>query len=144
MQDYSKENIERIIKNKFYPNKISEMEMLRGKKIEIELVESGVIAKSLPKFVMKWEMFEAILNKAKDNGGIMFKGDSAAQGGYLLGSPELSLETIDGLIAYEFLNIKPGTKITRRSTYFAGVLNWANLAKNCRNKGEGGYIELVN
>jgi|GEM_PF-1706149 len=118
------------------------MPMLKGGFQEIWLSSDGkgIIANGLKDVVLKWEHFAAIVRKAISIGGKMYRGDSAAQDGARIGSDKLSLDTIDGYISKKFYGASEGDTTLRRSTYYSAILNWAEIAKNCRADGKGGYI----
>lgn len=122
------------------------MQMLRGNPIEIWISNNGngIVTASLPNIILKWEIFDAIINKANSLGGIMFKGDSAAQNGAKIGSNELALNCIDSFISLKYYNAKIGDTTLRRSTYFSAILAWAGIVENKRSKGNGGYIIVNN
>ena len=114
--------------------------MLKGDEIEIRLTEKGVHPVSFPGFVCEWEIFDAIMEKAKELGGKMYRGDAGAQGGAKIGSRELPVDSIDGFISLRYYGREVGDTTTRRSTYYAAILAWAGLCENCRSDGNGGYI----
>ena len=116
--------------------------MLKGDPIEIRLTKSGVHPVSFPDFICKWEVFDAIMEKAEELGGKMYRGDAGAQKGAKIGSAELPKDSIDGFIALKFYGGEIGKATTRRSTYYAAILDWAGLCENCRSDGSGGYIKL--
>lgn len=116
--------------------------MLKGDPIEIRLTKTGVHPVSFPDFICTWEVFDAIMEKAQELGGKMYRGDAGAQKGAKIGSPELSVDSIDGFIALKFYGGEVGKATTRRSTYYAAILDWAGLCENCRSDGRGGYIKL--
>lgn len=122
----------------------SRMQMLKGEDMEIYLSENngGVIASGYPSLTMKWEMFEEIVKKASLLGGIMYRGDAGAQAGARIGNEALPLDSIDAFISTKYFNRRVGDTTTRRSTYFASVLDWAGIAKNFKSQGRGGYIKL--
>ena len=120
----------------------SECQMLRGEPLKIWLTEEGVRNSGFPELVCKWEIFDAIVEKAKELGGRMYRGDSAAQNGAKIGSKQLPLDTIDAFISIKFYGNEEGKSTLRRSTYYAAILAWAEICSNRRSDGNGGYIEI--
>ena len=120
------------------------MPALRGDPIAIRLSPSGdgIESAGLKNFVFKWGEFSAIVKKANELGGMMYRGDSAAHSGERIGSEKLSLDTIDGFISTHFFGAKVGDTTLRRSTYYAGILSWAGIVTNHRSEGKGGYITV--
>ena len=118
------------------------MPMLRGKDLEIWVASSGtgIENSGFPALVCEWNILEAIVNKANELGGTMYRGDSAAQNGAKIGSAELPLDTIDAFVSLEFYNAQIGGSTLRRSTYYAAILAWAGIVDNYRSAGKGGYI----
>ncbi len=120
------------------------MPVLKGSPVPFRLSvnKDGVESDGLRGVVLKWEIFDAIVKKAISLGGKMYRGDSAAQNGARIGSDGLSLDTIDGFISTEFYGAKIGDTTLRRSTYYSGILAWANIVVNHRSEGRGGFITV--
>lgn len=121
----------------------AECSMLKGDPIRIWLTEDGVANSAYTLLTCTWQIFEAIVAKAKELGGIMFRGDVASQNGARIGSEELPLDTIDSFISLKFYGSNIGDTTLRRSTYYAAILAWAGICNNMRSKGQGGYIMLL-
>ena len=117
--------------------------MLRGNDMRIWLNENGVIPEGFPALICKWEVFDAIVEKARQLGGKMYRGDGEAQRGERIGSDHFSLNTIDAFISVNFYGSHIGDTTLRRSTYYAAILKWAGICDNCRSDGNGGYIRLL-
>ena len=117
--------------------------MLRGKPLKIWLTREGVKNSGFPDLICEWKVFDAIIEKAKELGGKMYRGDSAAQNGEKVGSEKLPLDTIDSFISIRFYDNCIGKATTRRSTYYAAILAWAGICENKRSDGSGGYIVLL-
>ena len=135
--------IVRKIKEKMQKcNGRSKMPMLRGEPLDIWVTSSGegIGNSGFPDLVCEWHILDAIVKKAKELGGTMYKGDSASQSGAKIGSTELLVDTIDAFISLEFYGASIGASTLRRSTYYAAILAWAGIVDNCRSKGKGGYI----
>lgn len=115
--------------------------MLKGEDKLFWATEEGLYNNGFKGYLCRWEDFDLITKKLEELGGKMYRGDSAAQRGYHLGSKELPLDTMDGFIALNIHRDTIGRPITRRSTYYAVVLDWAGIVKNRRGtNGRGGYI----
>lgn len=120
----------------------SKMKMLKGEPLDIwvDPLGKGVENSGYSQLICEWHILEAIVNKANELGGTMYRGDSAAQNGAKIGSDELPLDTIDAFISLEFYGANIGNTTTRRSTYYSAILAWAGIVDNYRSKGKGGYI----
>ncbi len=114
--------------------------MISGKTIKFWLSESGDgIMNDRYKFLnCKFEILYAIYEMALSLGGKMYLGASATTTGKLIGSKEFPVDTIDAFISIEFYNRTVGDSTTRRSTYYAYILEWAGIAINHR----GGFITI--
>ena len=122
----------------------AECPMLKGDPLTIWLTNEGVKNSGFANFVCEWNIFDAIVEKTRELGGKMYRGDSAAQNGAKIGSPELPLDSIDAYISIEFYGNQEGKSTLRRSTYYAAILAWAGICKNKRaGHGEPGHIELL-
>ena len=120
----------------------AKMPMLKGAPLDIWVAASGegVENSGYAALVCEWRILEAIVKKANELGGIMYKGDAAAQSGARIGSEAFPLDTIEAFIALEFYGGSIGATTTRRSTYYAAILAWAGIVENRRSQGKGGYI----
>ena len=120
----------------------AKMPMLKGEPLDIcaDPYGKGITNSGFRGLVCEWHILDAIVKKASALGGIMYRGDSAAQKGAKIGSSELPLDTVDAFIALEFYGARIGSATLRRSTYYAAILAWAGIVENCRSKGQGGYI----
>ncbi len=116
--------------------------MLRGKPIRVTATEEGVKIISFMPITCEWKIFDALLEKAVELGGVMYRGDVSAQQGKLIGEEDFALDTMDAFISVNFYDNKPGNPTIRRSTYYAAILAWAKICSNNRSVGEGGFIKL--
>lgn len=136
--------ISAIIKEKLKANNEKAlMPTLRGDPILFWLspTGTGIETEKLPNYILKWEHFDEIVKKANSLGGIMYRADVLASSSGKLGE-EISHDTMEGYIASELLYIPDGTKITRRSTYYSGILAWAGIITVHRSQGNGSYISV--
>ena len=103
----------------------------------------GVETERLPHYVMEWEHFDAIIAKANALGGKMYRGDELVQVRENKLGDQITADCMEGFIASELLHIPKGTSITRRSTYYSGVLAWAGIITiHGRKNGEDRYITV--
>ena len=102
---------------------------------------TGIETEKLPNYVLQWEHFDAIISKANALGGKMYRGDALAQKGEKLGE-EISHDCMEGFIASELLHIEDGSSITRRSTYYSGVLAWTGIITLHKTQGKGSFITV--
>lgn len=102
----------------------------------------GVQVQQLGDFVLEWMHFQKIVEKANELGGKMYRGDELSQiSGFKLGE-EISHDSMEGFIASELLYIEDGMSVTRRSTYYSGILAWAGIVTLHKSKGQGSYITV--
>lgn len=122
----------------------AKMPMLKGAPLDIWVLSSGegIGNSGFSALICEWDILDAIVKKANELGGRMYRGDTAAQSGAKIGSSEFPLNTIDAFIALEFYNGRVGESTTRRSTYYAAILAWAGIVENHRSTGQGGYITV--
>ena len=121
----------------------AECPVLRGDPIKIWLESDGIHNSSFPSLVCEPRIFDAIVEKANELGGKMYRGDAAAQQGKKIGFDDFDLDTIDAFIGIKFYGAQVGKATTRRSTYYAMILAWAGICTNNRSDGIGGYIQLL-
>lgn len=117
--------------------------MMRGQSIKIWMTKDGVRNSALPSLLCTWKQFDEILEKAISLGGIMYRGDTAAQNGCRIGSKDLPFDTMEAFIATKYFGRKEGETTVRRSTYYAAIMKWAGICDNCRSNGNGGYISVA-
>lgn len=140
-----KDGVIKVIQDKFLAcGGKDKMPMLKGEPLDIWVHSSGtgVANSGFSALICEWHILEAIVKKANEFGGIMYRGDSAAQKGKKIGSKELPLDTIESFIGLEYYDASIGGTTTRRSTYYAAILAWAGIVENHRSEGEGGYIRV--
>ena len=86
--------------------------------------------------------FDEIVKKANSLGGIMYRGDNIVQqSGSKLGY-EISYDCMEGFIAGEIFGTEEGRAVTRRSTYYSGILAWAGIVSLHRSTGQGSFITV--
>ena len=142
---FKKENqISNIIKDKLTAvDGQALMPTLKGAPIAFWVSPTGMGLETdkLPGYILEWEHFDEIVKKANALGGTMYRADVLAMNGEKLGK-EISYDTMEGFIASKLLYILDGTKITRRSTYYSGILAWAGIVTVHRSKGNGSFITV--
>ena len=141
----NKEQISTIIKEKLKASGgYASMPALRGPSIDFQILSSGagIETDKLPHYVLKWEHFDKIVEKANSLGGKMYRGDQLPQQpGCKLGC-EISHDCMEGFIASELLGEEDGKSVTRRSTYYSGILAWAEIVTLHRSQGLGSFITV--
>lgn len=117
----------------------SQYKMLKGGIMNLWLSENcnGIINDHFS-INCTFEVLYAIYEMAISLGGKMYFGASAAQKGLKIGSNEFPVDTIDAFVAMEFYGKTVGEKTTRRSTYYAAILDWAGFVTNHW----GGYLTV--
>ena len=142
---FKKENqISSIIKEKLKANNGKAlMPTLRGAPIAFWLSPTGmgIETDKLPNYILEWEHFDEIVKKANSLGGKMYRGDGIAMSGGKLGE-EIPYDCMEGLIASELLFTEDGMSVTRRSTYYSGVLAWAGIITIHSSQGNGSFITV--
>lgn len=102
----------------------------------------GLEVEQLKNYIIEWKELAAIVKKANELGGKMYRGDQLAQhAGAKLGE-EIPFDCMEGFIARELLGTPIGSSVTRRSTYYAGILAWAGIVQIHRSTGKGSYITV--
>ena len=135
------------LKRKIQASRAEELTMVSLKKMRspatftLALKGEGLCVSQLKGYVLEWEHFQRIVEKANQLGGIMYRADEAAMNGGKLGA-EISRDTMEGFIAAELLGAKDGSAVTRRSTYYSGILAWAGIVSLCKSEGAGSYIAV--
>ena len=122
------------------------MPSLRSATIEFRLSSTGkgIETDKLPNYVLEWNHFDEIVKKANSLGGIMYRGDNVVQqSGSKLGY-EISYDCMEGFIAGELLGTEEGSSVTRRSTYYSGILAWAGIVSlhKSQRQGQGSFITV--
>ena len=114
--------------------------MLKDDTMYIWLSDSGdgLLNSRYEQLECKFTELYAIYEKAIELGGTMYLGASAARSGKKIGSSDFPLDTIDAFVAINYYGNEVGDKITRRSTYYAAILDWAGFVDNHW----GGYITV--
>ncbi len=103
---------------------------------------TGVQVRQLGKYILKWEHFDAIIKKANESGGKMYRGDALPQNkGVKLGI-DISHNCMEGFISRELLGLPDKKSVTRRSTYYSGILAWAGIVALNSSDGKGSYITV--
>ena len=139
--------VSEFLKDKIYQNinsglYIKSLGNLTSNTFSVAPDGTGVQVKQLGRFILKWEHFDAIIKKANELGGIMYRGDVLPQvGGVVLGR-DVSHDCMEGFIARVLLGRSDGTAITRRSTYYSGILAWAGIVELNKSEGKGSYITV--
>lgn len=137
--DLLKNKIAENINNGLY---IKSLKALKYSTFKVSPNGMGVQVQQLGDFVLEWIHFQKIVEKANELGGKMYRGDEFPQiSGFKLGE-EISHDSMEGFIASELLGIEDGMSVTRRSTYYSGILAWAGIVTLHKSKGQGSYITV--
>lgn len=134
--DFEKTILEKLTRD----NGKSQLTMLNGKIMELWLSDSknGIMNSRYSALNCEFRILYAIYEKAISLGGEMYLGAYAARSGLKIGSDGFPTDTIDAFISIKFYGKNIGDKTSRRSTYYAYILDWAGFATNNR----GGYITI--
>ena len=114
------------------------MPTLKGDPIAFWLSPTGMGVETdrLPDFVLEWDHFDEIVRKANALGGKMYRGDNLVQlSGMKLGQ-DIPYDCMEGFIASHLLFMEDGQSVTRRSTYYSGVLAWAGIITIHKSQGK--------
>lgn len=84
-----------------------------------------------------FEVFDVIQELLKQKGGRAVKGAGRGKEDKV-GYGKCGLDTVVGYIAYKYSGIELGGSTFDPVFVLAAILDWANIARNCR-----GYIELI-
>ena len=92
------------------------MPTLRGNPVAFWLspTGTGIETDKLPGYILTWEHFDYIIEKANELGGKMYRGDTLAQGGGKLGE-EVPFDCMEGFIASDLLYAEEGSSQRERS-----------------------------
>ena len=85
----------------------------------------------------RFEVFDVIQELLKKKGGRAVKGAGRGKEDKV-GYGKCGLDTVVGYIAYKYSGVELGGSTFDPVFVLAAVLDWANIARNCR-----GYIELI-
>jgi hypothetical protein len=143
----SKNVIIEVLKNKIVENinnglYMKSLRPLKNASFSVASNGQGLQVEQLDGFILEWEHFEKIVKKANTLGGKMYRGDELPQvSGFTLGE-EISHDCMEGFIASELLFMEDGASVTRRSTYYSGILAWADIVTLHKSQGKGSYITV--
>lgn len=126
------------IKNKLnLSHGLAKLTTSRGKEFSIYYEEygNGIYATNLPKSrMLSWTAFDKAVE-------LLVKKDGAAPKGLAmkakLGEPELTLDTVEGYVAYHAFGVKKGESTIRTISALAAILEWAGVCENGY-----GYLKL--
>lgn len=97
---------------------------------------NGIYASNLPKgTLLSWKAFDCAVELLKKHNGKASKGNAMRA---KLGESELTLDTIEGYVAYKAYQVEPGNSVLRRISPLSAILEWCGICKNGY-----GYLELV-
>lgn len=89
---------------------------------------NGILASNLPKgSTLTWKAFDAALELLENQNGKANKGNAMKS---KLGEEHLTLDTIEGYVAYHAYGVAPGESVLRRISAISSILEWCGLCKN--------------
>lgn len=109
---------------------LADLSTSRGKPFSIYYEEygNGIYASNLPKSrMLSWEAFDRTIELLEKKGGSAPKGLAMKA---KLGEPELTLDTIEGYVAFHAYNVNLGESTIRTISALAAVLEWAGICEN--------------
>lgn len=112
---------------------------LDGTPREILLTKDGhaFTCEALSKESYTFNIFDCIVDLLIQEGGRAAKGQARGKADKV-GSPKCNAHTVTGVIAIKYYGKQEGESVFDPVFILAGILEWANIAKNRR-----GYIELI-
>ncbi len=142
----NKSKVIEFLKNKIFSSSPEDLQMkslrtLNSCTFSVDEEGTGLQVEQLKHYTLEWNHFQKIVEKANRLGGMMYRGDNLPQKSNKLGN-EISHDCMEGFIAGELLYQKDGTSVTRRSTYYSGILAWAGIVTLHKDEGNGSYITV--
>lgn len=129
----------RAIKTKLnHTHGLAILKTSRGKTFSIcyEEYGNGIYASNLPKSrMLSWTAFDKAIELLEQKNGAAPKG-LAMKG--RLGEPELTLDTVEGYVAFHAFGVKKGESTIRTISALAAILSWAGICENGY-----GYLRLL-
>ena len=115
--------------------------LLNGDVCHIRLDDNGTgfVSDKLNNYLLSYqfEVFDVIQDLLIQKGGRAVKGAGRGREDKV-GYGKCGLDTVVGYVAHQYSGIELGKSTFDPVFVLAAILNWANIAKNCR-----GYIELI-
>jgi len=108
-------------------------------RIILDKDNTGFVSDKLNNYLLfyRFEVFDVIEELLKKKGGRAVKGAGRGKEDKV-GYGKCGLDTVVGYIAYKYSGVELGGSTFDPVFVLAAVLDWANVARNCR-----GYIELI-
>lgn len=104
--------------------------------IYYETFGNGLIASNLPQnHTLTWKAFDCAIEVLEKNKGKVKKGQAMKA---RLGEPELTLDTLEGYVAFHAFGIKKGEFTLRTVSALSSILEWSGICRNGY-----GYVELI-
>lgn len=129
-----------LIKKKLnQANGFCTLPLTRNKTFSIYYEEfgNGIFATNLPKSrMLSWEVFNHAIKMLKEHDGQVLKGQAMKA---KLGESALTLDTMEGYIAYHCYGIKIGESTIRTISALSSILEWTGICVNGY-----GWIQLKN
>ncbi|MCR4956557.1 MAG: DUF2089 domain-containing protein [Lachnospiraceae bacterium] len=102
----------------------------RGQDFQIYYEEygNGICATNLPSNrVLTWKAFDCVMEVLNQNGGKAPKGNAMKA---KLGEPGLTLDTVEGYVAFHAYGAKKGDSVLRTISSLSAILEWAGVCRN--------------
>lgn len=106
------------------------IELSRDKVFSIYYEEfgNGIYATNLPKSrMLSWNVFDCVFDVLRKNGGKAKKGQAMKA---RLGEAELTLDTVEGYVAYHAFGVRKGESTIRTISALSAILEWADVCEN--------------
>lgn len=109
---------------------------LQGKAFNITITHDGKAfeTKKLPQVNYGFDVFDVIVDLLREKNGKAFKGNGR---NHKLGHPGCELDTVVGIVAYQYAGKKEGESVLDPVFALAAILAWAEICYN-----ERGFLTL--
>lgn len=111
-------------------NGITTIALPRGGSFQIyyEAYGNGIVATNIPASrTLTWKAFDAAIEVMKQNKGSAKKGQAMRS---KLGAGALTLDTVEGYVAYKAYDVKIGESTLRTISALSAILEWAGICNN--------------
>lgn len=115
----------------------AELTLSKGRRITIWYEEygTGICGSNFPpRYILTWKAFDCAIKLLNKKNGKAPKGNAMKS---KLGEEELTLDTVEGYVAYYAYGMKNGDSVLRMVPTLSAILEWAGICKNGY-----GYLEL--
>ena len=107
--------------------------------IRLDADSTGFVSDKLNNYSLhyRFEVFDVIQELLTQKGGRVAKGQGRGKEDKV-GYGKCGLDTVVGYVAYKYSGVELGKSTFDPIFVLAAILEWANVARNCR-----GYIEMI-